>query len=151
MFSKNNVLRAAKWVGYPMVLLFAVSFIASFFQKIDPVAILGTLFLTIISVGLLYSRSYAFHGSKFWFYYMFGAFSTILLFSFGLLFMGTIATAIFFPFMFYASFFPIVTMFKIGPSCGGSSPHKTLALLRTFIPLAALLVYAWGNALLGKY
>lgn len=151
MFSKNFVLRAVKWLGYPMSILFIISFISSFFQKIEPIAILGTLFLSVMSVGMLYSRGYAFHGSKFWYYYMLGSLTTVMLFSFALLFMGTLATAIFFPIIFYASFFPIVGMIKAQPSSGGSSPYKVIALITTFTPLIALLVFAWADALLNKY
>ena len=151
MFSKNFVLRTVKWLGYPMAILFSVSFISAFFQKIEPIGILGSLFLAVMSVGMLYSRGYAFHGSKFWYYYMLGSLITIMLFSFGLLFWGTIATAIFFPIIFYSSFFPIIGLIKAQPSSGGSSPYKTLTLFATFIPLSAVIIIAWAQALLGKY
>ena len=151
MFSKNFILRTVKWLGYPMAVLFISSFISSFFQKIEPIAILGTLFLSVMSLGLLYSRGYAFHGSKFWYYYMLGSLITIMLFSFALLFMGTLATAIFFPIIFYASFFPIVGMIKAQPSSGGASPYKFIAIISTFTPLALLLIFAWSDALLNKY
>ena len=152
MFSKRNGNFVVKWLGYPMGILFFISFIFSFFQKIDVAAIFAAVTLVSICLGLLYSRKYAYSGSNFWYYYQLGALISLVLVSFGFLFWGTAATAILiYPYLFFGSSYGIMSLVKSKPRNKGASPHKTLFLFLTFTPLSFMLIAVWAVALFKKY
>ena len=140
LFSPFSITKMITGLGYTLLILFIVSLISTFFQKIDLVAIFGILFMVVLSAGMLYSRKYIFSGSKFWRGYLLTSLFTIILFDIALLFWGTLATLIVFPLIFIYSLWIIIGVLKNRPAVIGESPHKWLALILTFLPLIALIV-----------
>ncbi len=142
LLSPFSVTKMITGLGYAMFLLFAGALVSTFFQKIDLVGIFGSLLLTVISAGMLYSRKYVFNGSKFWRKYLLFSLFTFILVDIGLLFWGTVATAIFFPVIFMYCLWIIIGVIKNRPSIAGESPHKWLALILTLIPFIVIVFFA---------
>jgi len=142
LLSPFAVTKMITGLGYAMFLLFAGSFVSTFFQKIEIIGIFGSLLLAIISAGMLYSRKYVFNGSKFWRKYLLFSLFTFILVDIGLLYWGTVATAIFFPMIFMYCLWIIIGVLKNRPTATGESPHKWLALALTFIPFVAIVLSA---------
>ena len=87
LFSPFSITKMITGLGYTLLILFIVSLISTFFQKIDFVAIFGILFMVVLSAGMLYSRKFIFSGSKFWRKYLLASLLTIILFDIALLFL----------------------------------------------------------------
>lgn len=142
LFSPFSITKMITGLGYTLLILFIVSLISTFFQKIDLVAIFGILFMVVLSAGMLYSRKFIFSGSKFWRKYLLASLFTIILFDIALLFLGTLATVLVFPLIFIYSLWVIVGVIKNRPTASGESPHKWFALALTLTPLVATIVCA---------
>jgi len=138
LLSPFSVTMMISRLGYSLLILFTASLVSIFFQEIDLVAILGSLFLAVINAGMLYSRKYVFAGSKFWRRYVFSVLVVIILIDFALVYWGNLATAIVFPLIFIYSLLIIIGIIKNRPTTTGESPHKWLALILTFAPLVAI-------------
>ena len=141
LFSPFSVTKMITGLGYTLLILFIVSLISTFFQKIDFVTIFGQLFLISLCAGMLFSRKYVFSGSKFWRIYLIGSLITIMLFDIAFLF-GTVATVIVFPLIFIYSLWIIIGVIKNRPTTTGESPYKWLALALTLTPLVTTIVCA---------
>jgi len=138
VFSLYSANQAVTQLGYVLLILFIVSLVSVFFGDIDLVAIFGIMYLISIGAGMLFSRKHAFTGSRFWYFYLIYALVIVILFDFALLFMGTFATMLIFPWIFALAAFPIFCLILKRPPFGAESPYKWQMIGVNFAILVAI-------------
>jgi hypothetical protein len=129
ILSEYSAITMVTRLGYSMLVLFLMAFVTIFFDAVDPTAVFGLLYLIAMTAGMLYAREYALKGSMFWYFYIIIALLIIGSFSFGLLFLGTVATAFAFPLIFYSALIAVIGLIKNRPKFGAQSPNKWIAIV----------------------